>query len=220
MSPVVVRSIPFGIYILFLALEGFVSDQGGEAVRLWLYPAKVGLVALALWWLWPRFTELRQGWAGAARQLPLALLAGVVVFVLWIGLNEDWMRLAEPGEGYHPVGEDGQLVLWLVLARVAGAALVVPLMEELFWRSFLQRWVQAQDFMALEPARIGVKALLVASALFAVEHTQWLAGLVAGLVYGWLYIRTSTLWVPIVAHAVTNGLLAGYVLMTGKWYFW
>jgi hypothetical protein len=108
----------------------------------------------------------------------------------------------------------------MVAFRIAGAALVVPLMEELFWRSFLQRWVQQHDFLALDPARIGLKALLIASALFAVEHLQWLAGLVAGLAYGWLYIRTRNLWAPIVAHAVTNGLLGADVVATGRWSFW
>ena len=74
--------------------------------------------------------------------------------------------------------------------------------------------------MTLDPARIGLKALFIASALFAVEHLQWLAGLVAGLAYGWLYIRTRNLWAPIIAHAVTNGALGAYVVATGRWSFW
>ncbi|HQT72189.1 MAG TPA: CAAX prenyl protease-related protein, partial [Thiobacillus sp.] len=114
----------------------------------------------------------------------------------------------------------GQIDWLLVAFRIAGAALVVPVMEELFWRSFLQRWVQQPDFMTLNPAQIGLKALFIASALFAVEHLQWLAGLVAGLAYGWLYIRTRNLWAPIIAHAVTNGMLGAYVVATGRWSFW
>lgn len=93
-------------------------------------------------------------------------------------------------------------------------------MEELFWRSFVQRWVQTPDFLALDPAQIGLKALLIASALFAIEHTQWLAGLIAGLAYGWLYISTRNLWSPIVAHAVTNGVLGIYAVTTHQWRFW
>jgi len=80
--------------------------------------------------------------------------------------------------------------------------------------------VQQTDFLALDPAQIGFKALFVASALFAVEHLQWLAGLVAGLAYGWLYIRTRNLWAPIIAHSVTNGALGAYVVTTGHWGFW
>ena len=74
--------------------------------------------------------------------------------------------------------------------------------------------------MALDPAQIGMRALLIASALFAVEHQQWLAGLIAGLAYGGLYIYTRNLWASILAHAVTNAGLGVYVIMTGRWQFW
>ncbi|OYY57532.1 MAG: CAAX prenyl protease-related protein, partial [Hydrogenophilales bacterium 28-61-11] len=131
-----------------------------------------------------------------------------------------WMLMGEMGKGYHPTDASGQIDWLLVAFRIAGAALVVPVMEELLWRSFLQRWVQQPDFMTLNPAQIGLKALFIASALFAVEHLQWLAGLVAGLAYGWLYIRTRNLWAPIIAHAVTNGMLGAYVVATGRWSFW
>lgn len=143
-----------------------------------------------------------------------------MVLVLWVNLDAGWMLMGEVGEGYDPTDGSDRIDWLLVAFRIAGAALVVPVMEELFWRSFLQRWVQQSDFLALDPARIGLKALLIASALFAVEHLQWLAGLVAGLAYGWLYIRTRNLWAPIVAHAVTNGLLGAYVVATGQWSFW
>lgn len=130
------------------------------------------------------------------------------------------MLTGEVGEGYNPTDEAGQIDWLMVSFRIAGAALVVPIMEELFWRSFVQRWVQTPDFLALDPAQIGLKALLIASALFAIEHTQWLAGLIAGLAYGWLYISTRNLWSPIVAHAVTNGVLGIYAVTTHQWRFW
>ena len=130
------------------------------------------------------------------------------------------MLLGEIGMGFNPGNSAGQIDWLFVAFRMAGAVLVVPVMEELFWRSFVQRWVQQPDFLALKPSQIGPKALLIASALFAVEHVQWFAGLIAGLAYGWLYIRTRNLWAPIVAHAVTNGALGTYVVATGRWSFW
>ena len=72
----------------------------------------------------------------------------------------------------------------------------------------------------LEPARITIKALLITSVVFAIEHTFWLAGLAAGLIYGLLYIRTQNLWVSVIAHAVTNGVLGVWVIYTGRWYYW
>lgn len=218
-SPLFVRSLPFGLYIALLALEGLLPDWApGFDVR-WLYPVKVGLVALALAVLWRHYSELK-AYRLPLQDLLLSLAVGVVVLALWVKLDAGWMLLGEVGEGYNPTDDAGRIDWLLVAFRIAGAALVVPVMEELFWRSFLQRWVQQSDFLALDPARIGLKALLIASALFAVEHLQWLAGLVAGLAYGWLYIRTRTLWAPIVAHAVTNGGLGAYVVATGRWSFW
>ncbi|MHB1214968.1 MAG: CAAX prenyl protease-related protein [Thiobacillus sp.] len=219
MSPIFVRSLPFGLYIVLLALESLLPDWApGFDVR-WLYPLKAGLVALALALLWRHYTELKS-YALPIKHLLLSLAVGIVVLVLWVKLDAGWMLLGEVGEGYNPTNQAGQIDWLLVAFRIAGAALVVPLMEELFWRSFLQRWVQQHDFLALDPAQIGLKALLIASALFAVEHLQWLAGLVAGLAYGWLYIRTRNLWAPIIAHAVTNGALGAYVVVTGRWSFW
>jgi uncharacterized protein len=218
MSPIFVRSLPFGLYIVLLALEGLLPGWvPGFDVR-WLYPLKAGLVALALAVLWRHYSELKSRLS--LSQLLLALAVGMVVLVLWVNLDAGWMLMGEVGKGYNPTNKAGQIDWLLVTFRVAGAALVVPLMEELFWRSFLQRWVQQPDFMTLDPAQIGLKALFIASALFAVEHLQWLAGLVAGLAYGWLYIRTRNLWAPIIAHAVTNGALGAYVVATGRWSFW
>ncbi len=51
-------------------------------------------------------------------------------------------------------------------------------------------------------------------------HNQWLAALVAGMVYAWLYRYTRTLWAPILAHAVTNGVLGVWVVVFGNWQFW
>lgn len=219
MSPIFVRSLPFGLYIALLALEGLLPDWAPALDVRWLYPIKAGLVALTLALLWRHYGELH-AWGLSFGQGALSLVVGIAVLVLWINLDAGWMLMGEMGEGYNPTDSTGEIDWLLVAFRIAGAALVVPVMEELFWRSFLQRWVQQPDFLTLDPARIGLKALLIASALFAVEHVQWFAGLVAGLAYGWLYIRTRTLWAPIIAHAVTNGGLGAYVVMTGRWSFW
>ena len=154
MSPIFVRSLPFGLYIALLALEGLLPGWApGFDVR-WLYPVKVGLVALALMALWRYYTELKS-YGLPLKHLLLSLAVGLLVLVLWIKLDAAWMLMGEAGEGYNPTDETGRIDWLLVAFRIAGAALVVPIMEELFWRSFLQRWVQRPDFMALDPAQIG-----------------------------------------------------------------
>ena len=219
MSPIFVRSLPFGLYIALLVVESLLPDWAPDFDVRWLYPVKAGLVALVLALLWRHFSELRS-YDLPFGHLLLSLAVGIVVLVLWVNLDAGWMLMGEVGKGYNPTDGAGRIDWLLVTFRIAGAALVVPVMEELFWRSFLQRWVQQTDFLALDPAQIGFKALLIASALFAVEHLQWLAGLIAGLAYGWLYIRTRNLWAPVIAHGVTNGGLGVYVVATGHWSFW
>ena len=104
--------------------------------------------------------------------------------------------------------------------RWIGAALLVPVMEELFWRSFLMRWIQNATFEAVDPRHVGIKAIVLSTFVFMLAHTLWLAAIVAGLAYAWLYRRTGKLWVPVIAHAVTNGALGVWVVMTGNWAFW
>jgi CAAX prenyl protease-like protein len=130
-----------------------------------------------------------------------------------------WMTVGEPGKGFDP-RDGGQVNVPLALLRLAGAALVVPVMEELFWRSFVMRWIDKPAFLALSPAAVSLKALLLSSAVFGFEHHLWFAGIVAGLAYGWLYRVSANLWVPVIAHAVTNGLLGIWVLSTQSWQFW
>lgn len=124
----------------------------------------------------------------------------------------------------EPVGFDprnnGEIGWFFVIVRIAGAALVVPVMEELFWRSFLMRWIEHPDFMRTDPARIGLKAFAIAAVLFALAHSLWLAGLFAGIVYSLLYMRSGTLWSAVIAHAVTNGILGVWIVYTGNWGFW
>ena len=219
MSPILARSLPFGLYILFLAIEGTLPKWVPDFDVRWLYPVKAAVVALALAILWRHYSELKSSRLSLT-DISLSILVGVIVLVLWVNLDASWMLISDTGKGFKPVDASGNLDPVLIAFRIMGAALVVPIMEELFWRSFIQRWIHRPDFMSLDPAQIGMRALLIASALFAVEHQQWLAGFIAGLAYGGLYMYTRNLWVPILAHAVTNGGLGVYVIITGRWQFW
>ena len=213
------RCIPFGLFIALMVLEPRLESvlPSGFDGR-WLYGVRVGLVSLALVVLWRHYKELREGPSATLADWALGLAVGVVVFVLWINLDFKPLSLA-PGEGFDP-RVDGRIDLGLAAVRIAGAALVVPIMEELFWRSFIMRWLQKPAFLSVVPSSVGWKALLISSALFASEHRLWFAGLLAGLAYGWLYKRSGNLWVPTVSHGVTNALLGIYVLATGMWMYW
>jgi hypothetical protein len=118
------------------------------------------------------------------------------------------------------VGASGALDWNLIALRLFGAVLVVPLIEELFWRSFLLRWIDQRDFLALLPGQSSLRALVVSSAVFALAHPLWFAGLVAGLIYGTLYQVTGRLWFPIAAHALTNLMLGLWIIDTRAWSYW
>jgi CAAX prenyl protease-like protein len=212
------RVLPFVTYIGFIIIADVLERLGAHANTLrWLYPVKIALV-LAMLMAWRKqYHELRV--VPARQDLVAALGVGAGVFVLWIALDADWMQFGTP-RGFDPAGTRGQPDWLLVAVRAGGAALVVPLMEELFWRSFLLRWLRQRDFMALRPAQAGLRAAAISILLFGIEHNLWLAGMLAGLAYTVLYMRSETLWTPILGHAVTNGLLAAWVVGTGSWTYW
>lgn len=218
--PAFSRILPFALYIGFLAVESLLARAGlteGFDAR-WLYAAKAGAAALALAVFWRGYVELASlPRAGAVWGWSVAV--GVGVLALWLALDQPWATIGEPA-GFDPSRAGGGYDGLLVAVRLAGAALVVPVMEELFWRSFLMRWIDRPKFLELAPAAASLKALVLSSVVFGFEHHLWLAGIVAGLAYGELYRRTGTLWAPVIAHAVTNALLGAWVLATQSWHLW
>jgi membrane protease YdiL (CAAX protease family) len=61
---------------------------------------------------------------------------------------------------------------------------------------------------------------LISSLAFAAAHQQWIGGFVAGLAYAYAQKRRGLLSDAIVAHAVTNALIAAEVLLAGHWGLW
>lgn len=217
----VARVLPFAIYIVFLfaapLLRAALGDAGSLDLR-WLYALQIGCVVLALAWFRHEYHELLDTpWRGV--QVLFAVFIGTLVFVLWISLDADWMTLGKSA-GFDPSRSDGQWHWGLIAVRLVGASVVVPVMEELFWRSFVMRWMAAPNFLRVEPARVGLRALLISSLAFGFEHHLWLAGIVAGIAYGLLYSRTGNLWTAVIAHAVTNAVLGAWILYTRAWHFW
>ena len=216
-----VRIAPFALFILLLALRGAAPADGAWGFDpRWVYAAGVVLVGALVARLWREYGELaRQTWPDA-RELLVAVAVGLAVFALWIQLDADWMTIGRPIVKYIPVTEAGALEWPRIVIRWLGAALLVPLIEELFWRSFLMRWLERPVFEGVDPRRVGLKAIMLSTFVFTLAHTLWLAAVIAGLAYAWLYVRSGKLWVPVIAHAVTNGALGIWVVATGNWQFW
>ena len=215
------RVIPFAAFMVLLVARGAMPEDGSWGIDpRWLYGLTVLIVGGLLAWFWREYGELVLQTLPTLAEAALAVAVGLIVFGLWIHLDAAWMRLGEPSAGFVPKDANGQLLWPLIAVRWVGASLLVPVMEELFWRSFLMRWVQSPQFESVVPQRVGLKAVVLSTFVFMLAHTLWLAAIIAGLAYAWLYIRTGKLWVPVIAHAVTNGALGVWVLQTQRWEFW
>jgi len=215
------RVIPFAVFMALLALRGALPADGSAGIDpRWVYGLTVAVVGalLALWWR--EYGELATQVWPTARETLLAVAVGLVVFALWISLDAPWMRVGEATAAFVPLDVQGQPMWSLIAVRWVGAALLVPVMEELFWRSFLMRWLDGGSFESVAPQSVSLRTVVLSTFVFTLAHTLWLGAVVAGLAYAWLYRRTGKLWIPVIAHAVTNGVLGVWVVMTGNWTFW
>jgi uncharacterized protein len=213
------RTLPFAAFIALLAARDLAEALPLPAFdERWLYLLQAGAAAVLLLVFLRRYTELAQ----VPRQVSLAavsVLLGLAIFVLWINATAPWMRLGEPAASFVPL-DDGALRWDLIAVRLFGAVLVVPLMEELFWRSFVMRRLDRADFLALPPGEVSLFAIVASSVVFALAHDLWLAGFIAGLLFAWLYRLSGNIWYPILAHAVANLALGIWVIDQKAWSFW
>lgn len=222
LSPAAVRRVaPFVVFMLLLALRGMAPADGSWGIdSRWLYALNLLLVG-GLLVLWRReYGELGRQTLPDTRQALLSVVVGLAVFAAWIHLDAPWMQIGQPTAAFVPLDAAGRLDWPLIVVRWLGAALLVPVMEELFWRSFLMRWLQQPVFEGLDPQATGARAVLLSTFVFMLAHPLWLAAIVAGLAYALLYRATGRLWTAVIAHAVTNGALGIWVVASGQWQFW
>ena len=215
------RILPFALFMALLSLRAWWPPQAQALIDArWLYALNLPLVGGLLLWWWREYGELARQNLPTWREAGLAAVVGLAVCGLWTQLTLPWMQIGESSASYRPMDAAGALDWPLVAVRWLGAALVVPVMEELFWRAYLMRWFEHATFQRVDPRRVGWRALLLSTFVFVLVHTLWLAAAIAGLAYALLYRATGKLWTAVIAHAVTNGALGVYVVLSGRWEFW
>ena len=199
--------VPMGIYMAFLLVQT-------NANLLWVYPAKVVAVAAALVYFRKEYEELRPGLSW------LAVIVGLAAIAIWIASDPFYPKFtnATPFDPTTIVSVAQRNIF--IAFRLAGAVIVVPVMEELFWRAFLIRWLVREDFKSVPVGTFTWLSFAVTVAMFGVEHNQWLAGLICGALYNGLYYKRKDVFACVVAHAVSNAALAVWVLSRGDWKFW
>jgi len=217
------RVIPFGIYMGFIPLyELFAKFLSGEALSVFLVPViytvKTVAVILSLILLRKSYSELKWESIRGIQFIP-SLLTGLLVFILWINMDWPFATLGDPTE-YDPGNLQAGWRHSYIFVRIFGAACVVPVMEELFWRSFILRYIISSDFLKVKLGAFTWGSFFFSSLLFGSEHNLWVAGIMAGMAYNILLYRTRNLYSCIFAHGCTNFFLALYVVRTGNWQFW
>ena len=212
-SPVLVRVAPFVLFILLTALQG----KFGEASRYWIYLGKTLVGAWLIWWIWPLVREMR--WKLSWE----AVLVGVAVFVMWVGIDPFYPKWGNESQGWNPFAQfdgDSTLAWMLFIGRLAGSTLVVPPLEEMFYRSFLYRYIEKADFLSVPMGRFEWKPFLITAAIFGAAHHEWLAGVLCAFAYQGLVCWKKRLGDAITAHAITNFLLGLWVYWKSEWHFW
>lgn len=206
------RVVPF---VLFLVLT-FCQGQFGAASAYWFYLAKTLVALWLIWEMYPLVSEMR--WAMSWE----AVIVGIAVFVMWIGLDRFYPQF-KGSVVWNPhvqFGENSALAWLMIAARILGSALVVPPLEEVFYRSFLYRYFAKADFLSVPLNRFLPWPFFATAAVFGFSHFQWLAGILCGLTYQWLVLRKNRLGDAMTAHAITNFLLGVWVAWQGAWQFW
>lgn len=208
---------PFLAYVSLLALEHAFGWPAAIA-----YPIRVLATFLILLMFSRPYLKFRPSAPAAS------IVIGMVVFGIWVapdllfGYRHFWLFensiTGSPASSLPPALHSD---ISFLAVRIIGSTLLVPIIEELFWRAWLMRWLVDKHFLEIPLGTYVPSAFWLTAVLFASEHgAYWEVGLPAGIVYNWWIVRTRTVADCILAHAVTNGILAAYVLIAGQWQYW
>jgi CAAX prenyl protease-like protein len=203
------------LFMLFTMIEG---SQPGLALPL--YVAKVIIVTAALLLFRAPLRDIRFD----SRVLVPAVLVGLLVFVEWIIVDPLTPRIALLGKrsSINPLEtiENPTYRALFLAVRFYGLAILVPIMEEVFWRSFLLRWITKPEFEQVPLGSFSTAAFATVALLFGLAHQEWLAAIICAAAYALLLHKTRSLFACVVAHGITNLALGIYILATGSWHYW
>lgn len=213
--------LPMALFLALLALNAALKGAGDSfwlrSAEYWIYPLQTLVCGLLLLWF-RREYSLRP----PARWI-FGLVMGLLVFVLWIA-PQSFLGFSARLDGFNPEQFAGQPALHgvTVALRFLRLAVVVPLVEEIFWRGFLLRFLMNEDFERVAFGAFSWISFVVVTLAFAFSHNRpdWPAALLTGALYNVVAYRSKSLSTCILTHAVTNLLLGFWIMKTGQWGFW
>jgi CAAX prenyl protease-like protein len=210
--------LPFASFMVFLAIGNYFSIAPSID-----YPVRIVVLSAILYVFSRRVIDLR------CRQRLESVILGVAVFVIWVGpdilsptYRQHWLfQNAIIGRIGASIPEQTLMAPVVLWPRIIRAVVLVPIIEELFWRAWLMRWLISPKFEQIKLGAYAPMAFWITALLFASEHgPYWDVGLITGVIYNWWMVRTRSLGDCILVHAVTNACLCGYVVATKHWEYW
>ncbi len=219
------RILPFAVFMAFIGVDeiaGLLARNGlihlDQAFPFILYPLKALATTGVLLFFKSHYSEIRLKDLVNLKNSLISVFVGLALFVAWINLD---FSTGPGGKSFNPTLIKNPMAMWMVIiVRLVGASLIVPVMEELFWRSFLIRYLISKNYSTVPLGLFTWPSFIIASVLFGLEHDLVIAGIVAGITFNFILYRTKSIAHCILAHGVTNLALGVYVLASGQWHFW
>ena len=179
-------------FILYVGLPYFLSLFLRDPYTA--YASRVLITLPVLIFFLKQYSEIKPRWSGWGLGL------GVLIFILWVGLDPYYPKLfSDSSVSLDPT----PLFLPTLALKFVGMVVVAPWVEEIFFRSFLPRYLQGgSDWKNLAPGTFTLVTFMVTAVIFGFIHSQWLPGILMGFLMNWIFIKTKNLWHCIVAHAV------------------
>ena len=157
----------------------------------------------------------------------LSPLAGAAVFFMWIAPSW-WAHQHAASRLGSDLAALSPSARWAwIVVRFAASVVTVPIAEELAFRGYLARRLMNREFDQVSFSSLTVLAIAVSSVVFGMEHMKnmmdWphlVLGTLAGLTFAAVLRWRGRMGDAVVAHAVSNLLLAVWVLGAGDWSQW
>ena len=214
-------TLPMAVFLALLAAAGALRKPGASfwlaAPEYWIYPAQTLICGALLLWFWREYE-----WQ-TPRKIFFASAIGLVVFALWVA-PQQLFGFAPRLVGFDPQVFASQPALYwaTILFRFLRLVIVVPLVEEIFWRGFLLRYLINEKFTGIPIGSFSWFSFAVVTLAFGFAHSpaDWIAALTTGALYNFVACRTRNLASCVLAHALTNLLLGAWIMATRQWGFW
>jgi exosortase E/protease (VPEID-CTERM system) len=203
---------PFLVPLLALIATALVTGMFADPVDR-LYGLRVVVASLAIY-------AYREAYRGYKPDFSIASIgAGVAIAALWLASAAKNPDAATTMRQAFADGPPSAFALWVVF-RCIGSVILVPICEELAFRGYLLRRLVDKDFSSVDVRTMTPLALAGSSIAFGLVHERWLVASLAGAAYALVAVRRGNLSAAIVAHAVSNALIAAWVLATGDYSQW